>query len=360
MLYIHHTSCIYPQKGLDSPAGPVNNLLKAVEPAYDGIPGNVLRRMSKSVKMGIGAALPLLKYAPDGILIGTGYGGMEDSIRFLNQIEKYDEGVLTPATFVQSTANAIASQLGLIHHNRGYNITFVNRGLSFESALLDAAMLVKEHPGKTWLVSGVDEISDHHYRFECAEGWYKNGISAGEGDAGEGAAAAGEEAAGEGTAGEGAVGEGAAAAGEGAAAFLLNDQPAGALARISKIVLLGGQDEEALRSALRSILDGLSPDLLLSGENGDNRTLKWYRIAESLMGPDTGIARFKHLCGEYPTASAFALWLACNLPAALPGHLLKRPPAVTPRHILFYNNYKFTQHSLLLLERFPCHARDNK
>jgi hypothetical protein len=323
MLYIHHASCICPQQGLDSPAAPVNNQLKAIEPRYEGIPGNVLRRMSKSVKMGIGAALPLLKYVPDGILIGTGYGGMEDSVRFLNQIIEYDEGVLTPGTFVQSTANAIASQLGLLHHNRGYNITFVNRGLSFESALLDAAMLVKEHPGRNWLVGGVDEISDHHYRFECAQGWYREGVIAG----------------------------------EGAAFFLVNDRAAGAIAKISQIVLLGGEDEEVLRSAMTGILDGQSPDLLLSGENGDSRENEdsrahtWYRIAESLIGPDTGILRFKHLCGEYPTASAFALWLACNLPAVLPGHLLKRARGGTPRHILFYNNYKFTQHSLILLER---------
>src|ERR1700735_2089406 len=144
MLYIHQTSCVSPQEGLDSPKegldspkGPVNNLLKAVEPRYEGIPGNVLRRMSKSVRMGTGAALPLLKHSPDGILIGTGYGGMEDSIRFLNQIIDYDEGILTPGTFVQSTANAIASQLGLLHHNNGYNATYVHRGLAFESALID-------------------------------------------------------------------------------------------------------------------------------------------------------------------------------------------------------------------------------
>jgi Beta-ketoacyl synthase, N-terminal domain len=319
MLYIHHASCICPQQGLDSPVAPVNNQLKAIEPRYEGISGNVLRRMSKSVKMGVGAALPLLKYVPDGILVGTGYGGMEDSIRFLNQIIRYDEGILTPGTFVQSTANAIASQLGLLHHNRGYNITFVNRGLSFESALLDAAMLVREHPGRNWLVGGVDEISDHHYRFECAEGWYKDGVIAG----------------------------------EGAAFFLVNDRPDGAVAKINKIVLPAGEEEEVLRSALTGILDGQNPDLLLSGENGDSRAFKWYGIAESLMGPDTGILRFKHLCGEYPSASAFALWLACNLPATLPEHLVIRAPAGTPHHILFYNNYQFTQHSLILFERLP-------
>ena len=333
MLYIHQTSCISPQQGLDSPRGPVNNLLKAVEPLYEGIPGNVLRRMSKSVKMGIGAALPLLIHSPAGILIGTGYGGMEDSIRFLNQIIEYEEGMLTPGTFVQSTANAIASQLGLLHHNRGYNITFVNQGLSFESALLDASMLAREHPGKTWLVGGVDEISHHNYRFECAEGWYKR-----------------EDLDSNGLYGSDTPGT---IAGEGAAVFLVNEQPKGALARIGKIALLGGEDKAALRSALTGLLEGTIPDLLLSGENGDIRALPWYQLAESVVGPGTGIARFKHLCGESPTASAFALWLACNLPATLPAHLLKRAPDRAPRHILFYNNYKFTQHSLILLERFP-------
>ncbi|HET6254180.1 MAG TPA: beta-ketoacyl synthase chain length factor [Puia sp.] len=332
MLYIHQTSCIFPQAGLDSPpAGPVGNQLKAVEPRYEGIPGNTLRRMSKSVKMGVGAALPLLSYAPDGILIGTGYGGMEDSIRFLNQIVEYDEGVLTPGTFVQSTANAIASQLGLLQHNRGYNITFVNRGLAFESALLDATMLVREHPGKSWLAGGVDEISAHHHRFECTEGWYKK-----------------EDLAGKDLYASNTVGS---IAGEGSALFLLNGRRDGAIAEIKKVVILGGENENALRSALTALLEGKSPDLLLSGENGDSRASKWYQIAESMMDPDSGIARFKHLSGEYPTASAFALWLACNLPAVLPRHLIKRPPGSTPRHILIYNNYKFTQHSLILLER---------
>lgn len=333
MLYIHHASCISPQVSLDSPKGPAGNLLKAVEPRYEGIPGNVLRRMSRSVKMGVGAALPLLKYSPDGILIGTGYGGMEDSIRFLNQIVEYDEGVLTPGTFVQSTANAIASQLGLLHHNKGYNITFVNRGLSFESALLDASMLVREQPGRNWLAGGVDEISDHNYRFEQAEGWYKQEDVTGKDLY--------------------SVQTPGAIAGEGAAVFLLNDRPVGALAAIRKIVVLAGEEVEALHSAVVNLLDGDSPDLLLSGENGDCRALKWYQVVESVAGPHAGIVRFKHLCGESPTSSAYALWLACNLPADLPAHLVKRSPHTAPRRILFYNNYKFTQHSLILLERYP-------
>jgi hypothetical protein len=182
MLYIHQTSCISPQAtysqpgsgavggggvpgidaaalGIGVPRGPVDNMLKAIEPSYEGIPGSILRRMSKSVKMGVGAALPLLSLTPSnpraelalpgstdsstppskpsllssavptaspstglslqGILIGTGNGGMEDSVKFLKQIIDYEEGLLTPGTFVQNTANAIASQIGLLHQNNG-------------------------------------------------------------------------------------------------------------------------------------------------------------------------------------------------------------------------------------------------
>ena len=68
---------------------------------------------------------------------------MEDCIKFLNQIIDYEEGLLTPGNFVQSTPNAIAAQLGLMTANKGYNITHVHRGLSFENALLDTILMLR-------------------------------------------------------------------------------------------------------------------------------------------------------------------------------------------------------------------------
>jgi len=340
MFYIHHISCISPQGsgavgadlsvgpvGAGGLVGPVGNLLRAIEPKYEGVPGNVLRRMSKSVRMGVGASLPLLKQSPDGILIGTGYGGMEDSVKFLKQVIDYQEGVLAPGPFVQSTANAIASQIGLFNQNKGYNTTYVHRGFAFESALIDAGMLVREQPGSSWLVGGVDEISGHNYRFEYAEGWYKKEDFSGRdlytADS------------------PGSI------AGEGAALFLVNDARAGALAQVKGIATLRGEDENDVRTAMalflgRQLPDGKKPDLLISGENGDNRALKWYQLCEAVLGQDVAVTRFKHLCGEYPTASAYALWLACTLPGK----------GSSPQTILIYNNYKFSQHSLILIERF--------
>jgi hypothetical protein len=45
------------------------------------------------------------------MIIATANGGMEDCVKFLNQIIEYNEGLLTPANFVQSTSNAAAARL---------------------------------------------------------------------------------------------------------------------------------------------------------------------------------------------------------------------------------------------------------
>ncbi len=155
MLYIHRTTCIspqqtFPQTDIDLPRLhlSVDNKLRAREPSYADIPPGQLRRMGRTVRFGIGAALPLLREAttpPDGILIGTANAGMEESIQFMKEIIDHEEGILSPGAFVQSTPNTIAAQLSLLSHNKAYNITHVQGGLAFENALIDAAMLLQEH-----------------------------------------------------------------------------------------------------------------------------------------------------------------------------------------------------------------------
>jgi 3-oxoacyl-[acyl-carrier-protein] synthase II len=95
-------------------------------------------------------------------------------------------------------------------------------------------------------------------------------------------------------------------------------------------------------------------DLLISGENGDNRILKFYTACEEMMDRDTAIIRYKHLSGDMPTASAFALWLACHIlkPHKLPLHMIKRTAAASAiTNILLYNNYKGLQHSFMLVRK---------
>jgi 3-oxoacyl-(acyl-carrier-protein) synthase len=93
-------------------------------------------------------------------------------------------------------------------------------------------------------------------------------------------------------------------------------------------------------------------DLVLLGINGDNRNDHiYYDFAQSLF-PGIPLAYYKHLCGEYHTSSAFALWLAANIlkrqtvPYILRLNNVHREPV---RNILVYNQYYNVNHSFILV-----------
>lgn len=344
MFYIHQSNCISHQQTLgldnwDELKLSQNNQLHAIEPKYHGIPPGNLRRMGKAARMGVGAGLPLLmQHKPDGILIGTSNGGQEDSMKFLDQIMEYDEGRLTPTNFVQSTYNAIAGQLAMITENQGYNITHVHRGLAFEAAALDAAMLLRENPAHSYLIGGVDEISPRNYRTESLAGWYKvedvvntelfNSSSVG------------------------------TLPGEGAAMFIVNNTKEGAAAKLLSLKLLNTGNENVIVEQLKLFLQQNLPaenhiDLLLSGDCGDNRFTKFYDHSEQVVTDETTMARFKHVTGEFPTASALALWLGTHIiqQQTLPQYMIKKKGSSKSfNHVLIYNNFKGAQHSFTLLQ----------
>lgn len=343
MFYIHKTSCISPQQtfqtvDLHQLNDAANRRFLAVEPSYYSIPPGVLRRMGKAVRMGVGAALPLLQdiHQPDGIIIGTANGGKEDCVKFLKQVVQYEEGMVTPVNFVQSTPNAVAAQIGLLTKNHGYNISHLHLGLAFEFAMIDVDMLLGENPSNSYLLGAVDDISTYNYFFEEKDGWYKaEEILA-------------KELYQSGTAGS--------IAGEGAAMFWANGNKTHALASVVAVDTLHSSDEILVKQKVHTLIEKYLPagekiDLLISGENGDNRLLKYYTSIESVTGYIT-VARFKHLCGEYPTAAAIGLWLSCEIfnKQSVPEHLIKRlVPYTKFKNILIYNTYKGIQHSAVLV-----------
>lgn len=343
MLYIHHIFCVSPQKTLSQPdLETLNDLqenkLKALEPAYEGIPVTVLRRMGKAVRMSVGAASSILKTGikPDGIILGTANGGMEDCIKFMIQIAQYDEGLLTPGNFVQSTPNGLAAQLALSQHNTGYNITHTHRGLSFENAVIDASMMLREFPSRSYLLGAADEISTYNYNVDFLDGWYKKENISNKDLYGSNSLAS--------------------IAGEGAVMCLASNEGENAVAKIVAVHTIHGEDEEYVGQELRDFLSRYCitqvPDLFISGENGDNRFQNFYLQAEKHIHEETGILRFKHMSGEYPTASSFAVWLSCYLlqGGKIPSHCIKRNGGSSkPKSILIYNHYKGVQHSLILL-----------
>jgi hypothetical protein len=344
MPYLHQSICISPQNtwpvtDLAQIRSSENNLLKAIEPSYSGIPPGAMRRLGKSVRMALGAALPLLEKYPDpqGIVIATANGGMEDCIKFLNQIVEYKEGLLTPGSFVQSTSNAAAAQIALITKNHNYNITHVHRGLAFENAMLDVVMLLRENHSAGYLLGCTDEISSYNYNIDRLDGWFRNEPVLN-------------------TALFQAPAKGTIA-GEGAFMVWVDNQPEDAIAKLVTLKTIHSRDPSVVVEALQSFLSTYMPsdempDVLLTGENGDERMAQYYDAVELFFKAPMAVARFKHLCGEYCTSSSYACWLAMQIiqSGVLPPAIIKKNiPDKSLKRILIYNNYRSVQHSFILM-----------
>jgi len=320
------------------------NRYAALEPAYGSvIPAGLLRRMGKAVRMGVGAGLPLIKQFPDleAIILGTANGGLEDCLKFLNQIVDYKEGTLTPTNFVQSTPNAVAGNLALMSKNTGYNATHVHNGLAFECALLDAMLLFEEKKVKSLLLGTIEEISDYNYNIDFLNGSFKYENSTSETLL--------------------ASDTPGTVCGEGAAMFVLEAAKSeNTLAQIVDVDQISYSDENERDLRLKLFLGkhGLGTDdidLLIFGLNGDNRNDHLYtRLYHNFFSNST-ICSYKNLVGDYPTSSSFATWLAVQFLSgkSVPSQLLVSKPASfqKPENILIYNHYRGVQHGWILLRK---------
>jgi hypothetical protein len=342
-VYIHDAFCISPQQTYDegffqnSPKVHAGNRYTAIEPPYGTlIPGGLLRRMGKAVRMGVGAGLPLINRNTEieGIILGTANGGLEDCLKFLNQIVDYEEGTLTPTNFVQSTPNAVAGSLALMSKNTGYNSTHVNKGLSFEGALLDALLLLNEGKAQKLLLGGIEEISDYNYNIDDQAGLFKKGKVTSET-----------------LLNSGTLGT---VCGEGATIFVIStENNENALAEIVDTDQVTYPDEASLEQKIKSFLnknglDEIEVDTLILGNSGDCRSDHWYENVKNKVFSETQVLTYKDLSGDYPTSSSFALWIATQVISgkSIPGKSLKK----MPKNILIYNHYRGIQHGLILVK----------
>ncbi|MCE7065865.1 beta-ketoacyl synthase chain length factor [Dyadobacter sp. CY326] len=345
-MYITDSACISPQRTFDNAflEGDVKvhegNRYEAIEPNYGQlIPAGLLRRMGKAVRMGVGAGLPLIqKSEVEGIILGTANGGLGDCLKFLNQIVDYDEGTLTPTHFVQSTPNAVAGNLALMSKVTGYNSTHVHKGLAFEAALLDAMLLLDEQRLKKILVGSIEEISDYNHNIDLLSGHFKHGNFT--------------------SANLLTSNSPGSVNGEGATMFVLEAERTGnTLAQIRDVDQINNPTEADLGEKLDEMLgrNGLTSadvDTLILGFSGDNRTDGLYVTFQERFFPESSSYTYKNMVGDYPTASAFATWMALQM---LLGHpvpascVRDQKSASKPANILIYNHYKGIQHGLILL-----------
>lgn len=317
-----------------------DKVYNVIEPDYmQFIPAGLLRRMGKAVRMGVGTGLPLVKAHPDleAVIIGTANGGLEDCIKFLNQIVEYDEGVLTPTNFVQSTPNAVAGQLALMGGNRGYNITYTNGGLSFENAVLDALLLFEEGEVNKLLLGGLEEISDYNYNIDSLSNKFKTEI------------VADHELLNSNTQGT--------VCGEGASMFVLSNNPANALAKVVDVNQWTYPTLSDIESGIRALLEKNNlttddVDTVVLGYNGDVDHNPWYDRVGEVIFPSSRLLSFKNLIGDYRSCSSFALWLSAHIlnsqKIEVPSIVLRESDRAF-KNILIYNHFDGVRHGAMLI-----------
>lgn len=310
----------------------------ACEPNYmDFIPASALRRMGKAVRLGIGAAKPILDTKPtlDGIILSTANGGLDDCVKFLNQIVDFDEGVLTPTNFVQSTPNAVAGQLALMTQTRGYNNTHVNGSLAFETALIDAQLFFDaKKENANVLLGAIEEYSDYQFNIDETFGRYKETMvpndrlfdshSPG------------------------------TICGEGATMFLLSNEKTDALAEIMDVTHITFPTQENVIELINHFLakNNISSndiDVLITGKNGDSRLDHWYEEVKKISFPNSQELHFKHFVGEYRTASAFGTYLAVQV---LSNNISQTSISLSqkPKYALVYNHFDGNRHGFVLVK----------
>lgn len=347
-LFIHGIGAISPAPAFAeltaaAPVARAGNRLRCLEPNYaDYLDARVSRRMSRIVKMGIVTALQALRDAglttTDGVIAGTGWGCLEDTVTFLQKMVTNREEMLSPTSFIHSTHNTIAGQIAYQLKCRGYNNTYVHRNISFESTLIDATLLLLENPATNLLVGGIDELTDTSFDILTRLKTFKDPTAEPETDDETGT----DHLYGAGTPGTW--------AGEGATFFAVSGQHRdGTYAQLLEVrtVSFGTPAEAAATARAMLAAHGYAQvDLLLSGDNGDTTNDDACHDFLTGFGHQGTVEKFKHLCGEYPTASAFALGMAA---ARLAGQTTTPPPASQPQSILIYNRFQQAHQSLLLL-----------
>ncbi len=314
------------------------NVVYAHKPDYKAhIKPAMLRRMSMGVKMGVIASSIALEEAniivPESIITGTGLGCVRDSDKFLSNIISNDEQFLTPTSFIQSTHNTVGAQIALGLGCKSYNVTYVHGASSFESALIDALIMLNEDVTNV-LVGGVDELGEYTTKlYDLIDHIKKPSLIDGNS--------------------KGAIFS------EGAQFFVLkNQQSERSYAELIDVAIFNNLAKNQVEIKLQQFLKGhklesSDIDLVVLGLNGDSDYDPIYEEMQRSVFENTQQLAYKHLSGEYNTASSFGLWVGCQLlknqevPAILKiNNIAKRPL----KNMLLYNQYRGDNHSFTLLK----------
>ncbi|MFL0353018.1 beta-ketoacyl synthase chain length factor [Xanthomarina sp. GH4-25] len=349
-VYINSIASISPQKTFDNSEflneviNHENQVVYAIEPVYkDYIPPAAARRMAKGIKMGVVASKIALHEAKlehvDAIITGTGMGCLRDSEKFLSGIINNNEQFLTPTSFIQSTHNTVGGQIALELQCKGYNFTYVHGSNSFESALLDAKLQLELNEAQNILIGGVDELGDHTTKLhELIHHIKKEEITSNTLLSSK-------------TKGS--------MFGEGANFFVLsNKKQASTYAEVVSVKMYNTLSLNEISLLATTFLEENNLtiediDVVVLGNNGDVDFDGYYNQLTSTVFNNTQQVCYKHLCGEFNTASPFGIWIASKIlkTQSLPDILkLNDKETGSFKNILLYNQYRGENHSFTLLK----------
>jgi 3-oxoacyl-(acyl-carrier-protein) synthase len=349
-VYINSAACISVQDTLNvqffQNLKPENStpIIKAIEPNYkEFIPPAMSRRMSKTVKMSSVASHFALKEAgiekPDAIIVGTGMGCSQDSEKFLKNVLENNEEFLTPTYFIQSTHNTVAGQIALGLQCHAYNFTYVNTSSSLEFSFLDAKLQINDGESDNVLVGSTDEQTDRtmalyklNNTIKKEENFpvdYLHSTTDG------------------------------VIWGEGASFFVLGKEKAeNSYAQLKGIKISSRLDLTETQQFIEDFLakNNLTTrnvDAVILGFSGDAISDAYYTGAMNLF-QDSALLYYKHLSGEFNTASGFSTFMACHIlknqeiPEVMMINAVKKERI---KNILLYNHLAGNDHSLVLLEK---------
>lgn len=290
--------------------------VRALDPDYKHFINPIAaRRMGLILKRAMATSLTAMKDSgivmPDAIITATGLGCIENTEKFLSALCEKGENCLQPTFFINSTHNTIGSYIAVNIKCYGYNNTHVHRGISFESALMDAFIKMKLGKIENALVGAHDEMTPSFFTLLDRVGFWKGGF-----------------------------------AGETAVSMMLTK--CGDI-KIAGVEILYMPERQKIVDVVNKMcsendiaIDDI--DLLVTGRNNNDENNMVYDDFENIFNMKDKSESYKNIFGESFTSSAYSVCYAYES--------LRRgtsPLGKKVSKVLLYNHCENKEHSLILL-----------
>lgn len=319
---------------IDEPIIYKEDYVRSIDPNFrDFIAPNDARRMGKILKRALVTSLKAIFLSnithPDAIITGTGLGCIENTELFLDALCRDGENLLKPTYFMQSTHNTISSMIAIYTKTHSYNITYAHRGISFDSAILDAWTQIKLNKINNALIGAHDELTPSY--FTLLKRIKYMGV------------------------------KGMNVCSESAVSIMFNtEQKNENLCEMLSIKMMYKPTIEKIEKELDDVLEESNIikddiDAVMIGVNGNKENDKYYYSVTDRLFKETPILHYKHIFGENYSAPALGFYAVCHClkNKKIPSFLFLNKEQVFEKQaktILVFNQFDGKNYTLILLK----------